>query len=105
MRIKSTETTQTMGHKKEDIKYNTIQLHLYTTSCIEYNETVVGVDCTMYSRLILDFTNMDDLIDFLGLINVDRMSETEISYRATLRYYYRGELQFEEQITLSKEID
>lgn len=104
MRILSTETTQTMGHEKENIKYNTIQLHLYTTSCIDCNETVVGVDCTMYSRLILDFTNMDDLIDFLGLINVDRMSETEVSCEARLRYYYRGKLQFEEQITLGEEL-
>lgn len=93
-----------MGHMKEAIEYDTIELHLYVASFIDYNETVVGIECAMNSRLILNFKNMDDLIDFLGLLDVGRMSETKVASRATLRYYNRGRLQFEEQITLGEEI-
>ena len=86
----------------DNTPYDNVRLWLFTDSTVVYDETVVGVNVEMYSRIILNFKDKMSAIKFIDSINVNNMSETKIRNIAKLRFYKGNKLQFEETIRIKE---
>lgn len=86
----------------DNTPYDNVKLWLYTTSELDYCETVVGVEVKMYSRIILDFKDKESAIKFIESLNINNMSETKFSDRAILRFYKGNKYQFDELVKMEE---
>lgn len=86
----------------DNTPYDNVKLWIFTDSTVVYDETVVGVNVEMYSRIILDFKDKESAIKFIESIKLDNMSETKFRDRAILRYYKGNKYQFEELVKMEE---